>query len=71
MSTVAERKKTMGYRSKGPSCRNCIHYTSIVEQDLDFGYSHTRETCKRCTLGDFETKKLAWCAEHKFADNPS
>ena len=54
MSKVSEVKEAQGWTKNNPVCSNCRHYrdtTLITEYKVKI----------ECSLGNFATKKTAWC----------
>ena len=58
MSRQNEAKSAQGYRTTPKVCGNCFYYDSV---EVD----HWTEKNKRCTLGNFATRKMATCEKWK------
>lgn len=62
-SKVQQVKNDQGYIKKGPSCGNCVYFTSDF---VDNGYGYPVEKNKRCGKGKFAVTKIAYCKLHEF-----
>ncbi|MFZ4618519.1 MAG: hypothetical protein ACOYM2_20335 [Rectinemataceae bacterium] len=58
MTKLEGKKAMLGYRIEGPHCGNCVSFESVGES--------AEERRKRCSLGGFAVKKLAWCTKHEW-----
>src|SRR3990167_508111 len=66
-SKAQKAKEEQHYSEKPLTCSNCRHYASDkIEHDAAFSWSkpYVTEKNKRCTIGGFSVKSMAWCELH-------